>query len=104
MQQVTKADFDQTVRNASGLVLVDFFAPWCGPCQAMLPVLEEVSGGLTEGQTIVKVNVDDDPELAAEFGVMSIPSFKLFKGGKVVEEVVGMMNKDAITKMFETHA
>ena len=104
MKTVTTADFDAAVRNAEGVTLVDFFAPWCGPCQGMIPLLEEISGSLPEGHQIVKVNVDDSPELASEFGVMSIPAFKLFKGGEVVEETVGAQSKEAVEALFSRHA
>ncbi len=104
MQQVTKNDFVQEVKEAKGLVLVDFFAPWCGPCQGMLPLLQELSAELPESQKIVKVNVDDDQELAMEFGVMSIPAFKLFKDGEMVDEAVGAMSKDDVVALMTKHA
>lgn len=104
MKTVTTTEFTAAVKETKGLVLVDFYAPWCGPCQGMVPVLEEVSATLPAGQAIVKVDVDESPELAAEFGVMSIPAFKMFKDGVMVEETVGGMAKEAVLELFAKHA
>ena len=81
------SDFGQTIQN--GVVLVDFWAPWCGPCKMIAPVLEELSGKLGDTVTIAKVNVDDNPETAGKYGVMSIPTLKLFKDGVEVGTQVG---------------
>ncbi|MCL6616312.1 MAG: thioredoxin, partial [Anoxybacillus ayderensis] len=82
---------DQTFVNEvkEGVVLVDFWAPWCGPCKMIAPVLEEVDRELGGKVKVVKVNVDDNPETAGKFGVMSIPTLFVFKNGEVVDKTVG---------------
>lgn len=102
-QQVTDADFDAEVLQSSDVVLVDFFAPWCGPCQALIPIVEELSENPPAGTKIVKVNVDEAPEISAKYGVMSIPALKVFKGGEVVEESVGMQSKENLIALLENN-
>lgn len=91
---LTKDNFQQSIE--SGVALVDFWAPWCGPCKMQLPIVEELATEL-EGQAVVgKINVDDQPELAAQFGVMSIPTLVLFKDGQPVDKMVGLQSKDTL--------
>lgn len=90
---------DQSFKSdveGSGTVLVDFWAPWCGPCKMIAPVLEELDKELGDSVKIAKVNVDDNPESAARFGVMSIPTLIVFKDGQPVDKVVGFQSKEAL--------
>ncbi len=100
---VSSADFDAQVLKSPDVVLVDFFANWCGPCQALLPMIDELSKELGKGAKIVKVDVDESSDLAGKYGVMSIPALKVFKNGKVVEEVTGVRFKNALKEIIEKH-
>ena len=93
--EVNEQTFAKEVLENSKPVLVDFWAPWCGPCKMMSPVLEEIASEQTSVK-ICKVNVDDNPELAEKYGIMSIPNFILFKNGKVEKQQVGATSKDAM--------
>ena len=92
---LTKENFDQTVTETDGVVLVDFWAPWCGPCKMMAPVVDEVATEMPN-ITVGKVNVDENQELAMQYNVLSIPTFVIFKGGQVVDQFSGSMGKDAL--------
>lgn len=91
---ITKDNFTENV--AQGVSLLDFWAPWCGPCKMQLPIVEELSDELKGTATIAKVNVDEEPELASQFGVMSIPTLILFKDGQPVDKLVGLQSKAAL--------
>ncbi len=86
--------FQQQIQN--GTTLVDFWAPWCGPCKIQLPIIEELSGELQGQATIAKVNVDEEPELASQFGIMSIPTLILFKDGQAVDTMIGVQSKEIL--------
>jgi len=98
LKHLTTADFDQTV--GSGAVLVDFFADWCGPCRMLAPVLDKLADENGD-VTICKVNVDDEPELARRFGVMSIPTMLFFKDGQLIDKAVGALGKPAIQSKLD---
>jgi thioredoxin 1 len=94
---------DQTFSNetGSGLVLVDFWAPWCGPCKMIARVLEELDAEIGEKVKIVKVDVDENQETAGKFGIMSIPTLLVLKDGEVVDKVVGFQPKEALAERLE---
>ena len=83
------------------LVLIDFWAPWCGPCKMIAPVLEEIDSEIGDKVKIVKVDVDENQETAAKYGVMSIPTLIVLKNGEVVDKVVGFQPKEALTERLE---
>jgi len=97
---VTKDNFNETV--SQGVSLLDFWAPWCGPCKMQLPIVEELAQELKGKATIAKVNVDEEPELASQFGVMSIPTLILFKDGQPVDKLVGLQSKAALQSKIES--
>ncbi|HYC72219.1 MAG TPA: thioredoxin [Opitutaceae bacterium] len=94
--QLDTKNFQDSVAKSATPVLVDFWAPWCGPCKAIAPILEELATELNGKLTIAKVNVDDNGELAAQFGVRAIPTLLLFKGGQLVDQYVGLMDKASL--------
>ncbi|WP_312096218.1 thioredoxin [Niallia sp.] len=96
---------DQTFQEetGSGVVLVDFWAPWCGPCKMIAPVLEELDGEIGDSVKIVKVDVDENQGSASKFGVMSIPTLLVLKDGEVVDKVVGFQPKEALSELLGRH-
>ena len=94
--KVTDSTFDSDVIKSNVPVLVDFWAEWCGPCRMLAPVLEEVAPGYEGKLKIVKLNVDENPDAGARYGVMSIPTMIIFKGGKEIDRVVGAVSKNEV--------
>ncbi|HAT03285.1 MAG TPA: thioredoxin [Candidatus Magasanikbacteria bacterium] len=101
---LTDANFEAEVLKSDVPVLVDFWAPWCGPCQMMGPVIEELAGEyeMTKAK-IGKLNVDDNGTVAGQYRVMSIPTFLVFKGGQVVDQMVGGVPKEKLKAMLDKH-
>jgi len=91
--EFTDKNFEQEVVKNDLPVLVDFWAPWCGPCQMMGPVIDELAKELEGKMKVGKVNVDENPEVSQKYEIMSIPALKVFKGGKIIKEFVGAQNK-----------
>ena len=103
ISNLTTDSFKTTVNASTTPVLVDFWAPWCGPCKAIAPILEELAGELDGKLKIAKVNIDENDAIAAEFNVRAIPTMILFKGGQVAETLVGMMPKAALKSKLAAH-
>ncbi len=98
---LSSATFDETVSGSQAPVVVDFWAEWCGPCKMIAPVLEELAGELGEKITIAKINVDDNPDVAMRFNVMSIPTLLVFDAGEVKKRVVGAKGKGALLQELD---
>ena len=99
--EFTDQNFDQEVIKNNGLVLVDFWAPWCGPCQMMGPVIDELAKEMEGKIKMGKVNVDENQEVSAKYEIMSIPALKVFKDGKVIKDFVGAQNKMILKSELE---
>lgn len=100
---VSEADFQSKVINAELPVLVDFWAEWCGPCRAIAPILEEVANELDGKVLVAKINVDENNDLAAQYGIRSIPTLMLFKAGGHVDTVMGLVSKTQLLQFLEPH-
>ncbi len=100
IMNIDKANFTQEVVNSDVPVLLDFWAPWCGPCRMVSPVVDEIAAERSD-ITVGKVNVDEQPELAMQFGVMNIPTLLVFKGGQVANKAVGARPKEELLKLLD---
>ena len=99
--ELNDSSFDTEVINSDKPVLVDFWAPWCGPCKALAPVIDEISTDFADKVKVGKVNVDDNPEISMKFGIRSIPTLIVFKDGEVLEQIIGAVPKSEIEKALE---
>ena len=99
--KVTDTDFQETLQK-NDLVLVDFWAPWCGPCRAVAPVLEEIANE-NSNVVIAKMNTDENPNTASQHGIMSIPTMMIFKNGELVDRLVGALPKPSIMEKLQVH-
>ena len=99
---VDQNSFQKNVLDSQKPVLVDFWAPWCGPCRAVAPIIEELAKEYSGKAGFAKVNVDESPILASQYGVMSIPTILIFKGGKPEQNVIGYKSKNDLKKLLDT--
>ncbi len=100
MKIIHEAEFEEEIKE--GLVLVDFFATWCGPCRMMAMILDEIEEAVSDKVKIVKVDVDEDENLARKFGIMSIPTLILFENGKLYKKHVGIWQKEDLQELIES--
>jgi thioredoxin 1 len=103
IKAVTDASFENDVLHSSKPVLVDFWAEWCGPCRALTPVLEEVAADHATSISVMKINIDENPKMPAQYGVMSIPTLILFKNGQVEAVKMGLMSKSQLSAFVESN-
>jgi thioredoxin 1 len=101
LKTATDDNFESEVLKSEKPVLIDFWAPWCGPCKAIGPVIEELAGELKDSVKVMKMNVDDNQKTAVNFGVRSIPTIILFKDGKVVDSIIGLVAKEKILELVK---
>ncbi len=103
VQTFTDSNFEESVLKSTGPVLVDFWAAWCGPCKRLAPTVDALATEYVGKVTVGKLNVDDNPDTAFKFQIRGIPTLLIFKGGQVVESVVGLAQKDDLKKVIDKH-
>ncbi len=101
VKEVNDGSFEREVLQSQTPVLVDFWAPWCGPCRMLAPTIEAIAEQYSENATVVKLNVDDNPSTSATYGIKGIPTLILFSEGREVERMVGAHSKESISRMIE---
>jgi thioredoxin 1 len=99
---LNKESFSKVISSENKTVLIDFWAPWCGPCKALTPILEEIASEKSELVGVYKVNVDENTDLAQEHGVQSIPTLLIYKNGSLSETIVGLKSKDELIQLIES--
>ena len=104
MKAITDTQFESEVLKYKDLVLVDFWAEWCGPCRQLLPIMEELSGEVSDKIKIYKMNVDEAPATPANLGIRSIPSLLMFRDGKLIDTKIGLNSKSVITDWINENA
>lgn len=100
---LTKDNFEKEVVQSDKVVMVDFWAPWCGPCRAVGPIVDELAGEFKDRAKVAKLNVDEEGEIAAKFRVMSIPTIMVFKNGEMVEKLIGARPKNELEDVLNKH-
>ena len=98
---LTKDNFEKEIKESDKVVLIDFWATWCGPCKMIAPIIEEIAEEFSDEVKVCKVNIDDEPSLATKFGITSIPTLLVIKNGEVVKTSVGYIPKEKIIELFE---
>ena len=101
--ELTDSNFQDKVISSDKLTVVDFWAEWCGPCKRLGPTIDELASDYDGRVTVGKLNVDDNPGIAGRFSIRGIPTLLLFKGGQIVEQVVGLADKDSLKKIIDKH-
>jgi len=103
LMEITDGNFEQEVLNSDKPALVDFWAPWCGPCRMVGPIVEELANDFGDRAVVGKLNVDNNANVAGKYGITSIPTLMIFKGGEVVDKIVGMVPKATLQETLEKH-
>jgi thioredoxin 1 len=103
IQTLTDANFEQTVNQSSTPILVDFWADWCGPCRRLAPTVDELATDYQGRVVVAKMNVDENPATPMRFSIRGIPTLLLFKGGQIVEQIVGLADKDSLKRLIDKH-